>query len=263
MAKNSLHSLINSTVEELPPNESFLLDYTRCIEQFNFETRRTPTKTYKPSSMNCVRNMYFQVSGEKTDGKIAGYASIGMGESGTDRHTRAQFYLSIMDRYVTDFVYHDPIEYVKEKGLTHLTPFHREMEEDETKFHDEELNINFQCDGIITYKGLDYIFEYKTEVSSKEMSRMSYADEHVTQGASYSNSFRIPRVMFLYENRDILHKKCFILNVTDEIIKDRVLSKIEESNKYLKKGFPPPKPKEAGSKFCQYCEYKQACKKVS
>ena len=68
--------------------------------------------------------------------------------------------------------------------------------------------------------------------------------------------------MFLYENRDNCDKKAFVLEVTDDMKYDYIISKIEECDRYVKRLIPPPKPEDVSKKTCQYCNYKTSCRKV-
>ena len=68
--------------------------------------------------------------------------------------------------------------------------------------------------------------------------------------------------MFLYENRDNCDKKAFVLEVTDDMKYDYIISKIEECDRYVKRLIPPPKPEDVSKKTCQYCNYKTSCRKA-
>ena len=46
--------LFNMSKEEKPLNKAFLFDVMKAIEEITKRNRRKPTKTYKPSSMNCI-----------------------------------------------------------------------------------------------------------------------------------------------------------------------------------------------------------------
>ena len=56
--KNVLN-LIDAAVEELPIEKQFLNDLKASIELQDEKNRRKPSKSYKPSSLHCIRNMYF------------------------------------------------------------------------------------------------------------------------------------------------------------------------------------------------------------
>lgn len=261
MANTSLkniHRLIKSASQAQPVQDAFLADLISCIERHEKENARTPSRSYKPSSMNCVRNMYFQIMGEEPESDT-NYCLTGMGETGTARHEKIQYYLMLMKQYGYDCEYIDVELYIKEQCLEDLEVIERQGYE--VKLFHKKLNIRFLCDGIIKYAGQYYIFEFKTESTHKEVPRQGVAEEHYTQATTYSVCLELDGVIFLYENRDNCHKKCYLLEVTDEMKYDLVLSKIEECDQYVKTMIPPPRP-EVSKKVCQYCSYRQACKRV-
>lgn len=263
MAKQTLrniHRLINTATKQLPPNETFVADLKTTIEKMALAEGRKPSQSYKPSSMICLRNMYFQLVGEEADDERSSAELIGMGESGTDRHERIQNAVNQMKDYGMDCIYIDVEDYIKDHNIDWLeivskTGF-------ETKLKHKYLNLSFLCDGIILYKGEYYILEIKTETLYKWQPRTDVAEEHIAQGTTYSVCFGIDKVMFLYENRDNCSKKAYILNITEDMKYEHVISKIEEVDSYADKLIPPPYPTEIPKKTCNYCKYKKACAKA-
>ena len=66
MARQSLKSvirLIESTKEKVPVEQDFLQNLKRSIELTADKDSRLPSKTYKPSGMNCIRASYYQIMG--------------------------------------------------------------------------------------------------------------------------------------------------------------------------------------------------------
>lgn len=61
-AKN-IFKLIDIANNELPIEQQFLNDLKASIEKSAVKNARKPSQTYKPSSMNCVRQMVYQVLG--------------------------------------------------------------------------------------------------------------------------------------------------------------------------------------------------------
>lgn len=224
---------------------------------------RKPSSSYKPSSMNCIRNMYFQLMGVEPQGK-ATYQLTGMGETGTARHEKIQSYLLLMQQYGMDWEYIDVEVYIQNMGLNHLKVVERKGYE--VKVYNERLNISFLCDGILKHKDEYYIFEFKTETTYKEGPREQVDEAHYVQGTTYSVCLEIDKVLFLYENRDNCHKKAYLLEITDEMKYDLVISRIEECDGYVKRMIVPPKPKDLTGKLmrktCEYCNYKAECKKA-
>lgn len=258
-ALKSIHALIKMAVKETPIEQQFLQDLKASIEKMDACNSRPPSKSYKPSSMACIRNMYFQVTGAERDEERSNYCLVGICESGTDRHERIQRAVSQMQAIGIDCEYVDVAQFVQERELNYLQV--RGKSGFETKLYYPELNISFLCDGIIKYKGKYYILEIKTESIYKWQSREFVADDHLNQATTYSICLGLDDVLFLYENRDNCDKKAYILHVTEDM-KAELLKKVEECDTHVSNLIPPPKPADVPKKACAYCSYKTVCKKA-
>lgn len=264
MAKSrALLNVLNAvSARELPTEQQFLTDLQKSIELQDKKNSRQPSKTYKPSSMHCIRNMYYQVTGAPTKEETNSYSLIGICESGTDRHERIQQAVIDMKSNGIDCEYINVADYVREQKLDYLEIVSEpdfENGDYETKLYHKELNISFLCDGIIKYKGKYYILEIKTETSNKFWDRAGVNPDHILQGTSYSLAFGIDEVLFLYECRDSCNKKCFMLTVTDEM-RSKLVDKITTCDEYVKVKVAPPKPDNLGKYTCSYCRYAERCK---
>lgn len=260
----SLINLIKSSappVEEVPIEVSFLEEFLRTIDAESKLNHREPSKSYKPSSLTCMRNMYFQVTG--TPGAYRGNPFLtGMAESGTDRHERLQKYTMKMVDYGSEWKWVDIEQYIKDHNLTDLVVVSRQG--NEVKLYNKALNMSFLCDGMLysEKRNIYVIVEYKTESTYKFMQRTGIAPDHIIQGTSYCTCFDLNKVLFVYENRDNCAKKTFLLHVTPEDKISRVVSRIAECDGYVLKNIPPPKPLDISTKTCQYCNYVTECKKA-
>lgn len=216
-----------------------------------------PSRTYKPSSLHCIRQMYYQIVGADLDKQASKTGDFyGICECGTDRHKRIQDVICHMREYGVDCDYVDVEDYVKKNNLNVKV---LKKTDYETKLFDEKRNIVFLCDGIIKYKGKYYVLEIKTESSYKWMSR-EYVDVfHKNQAFTYSLELGIDEVMFLYENRDICTKKSYILHVSQED-RDYIVTRINKCNEYVEQNIVPPKEEDLNKKTCQYCDYKTICR---
>lgn len=216
-----------------------------------------PSRTYKPSSMKCIRNMYYQVIGADQDKQSSKTSDFyGICDSGTDRHERIQNAISKMKEYGVDCEFVDVVEFVKENNL----PLTIQSKKDyEVKLYDEKRNIVFLCDGIIKYRNTYYIIEIKTESSYKWMDRKAMDPEHRVQAYTYSLEFGIDKVIFIYENRDFCTKKSFLVNVTDEN-RQYIENRITICQSYVEKKTPPPIETDITKHICQYCDYKTICR---
>lgn len=261
MARNSLKNvcrLINTVKETLPPEQDFLNDLKRSIEITADKDTRLPSKTYKPSGMNCIRQSYYQIMGIEPDPSSSSYSMVGICNSGTDIHVRIQTAVEQMKENGMDCEYIDVADFVKQRNLDYLDIVSKNGME--TRLYHKKLNMSFMCDGIIRYKGHYYILELKTESSFKFINRKSVDNSHYHQGIAYSLAFGIDEVLFVYINRDVLDMKSFMFNVTPEM-KTELVSYIEECDGYVNRKIAPPKPDDVPKKVCSYCSYKTQCKK--
>lgn len=265
MARSSVLSnilnLVDAAKEELPIERQFLCDLTASIEKQEELNSRKPSQTYKPSSLHCIRNMYYQVTGAVGKNDRATSELIGICESGTDRHERIQNAVMKMKDTGIDCEYMDVAEFVKSRqnGGKLMNLEIVAQQGNETKLFNKALNMSFLCDGIISYKGKYYILEIKTESASKFWDRKDVNPDHVLQGTAYSINFDIDRVIFLYECRDNCSKKAFMLEVTDKMKQD-LLGKITECDDYVSRFSCPPRPTDLGKNTCAYCQYSELCK---
>ena len=261
MARNSLKNvmrLIETVEKTLPPEQDFLNDLKRSIEMTEDKKRKLPSKTYKPSSMNCIRASYYQVSGVEPDEGSSSYALIGICNSGTDIHVRIQTAVEQMKENGMDCEYIDVAEYVRARELKDLEVVSKTGME--TKLYHKKFNMSFLCDGIIKYQNHYYILELKTENSYKFTNRKGVDSSHYNQAVAYSLAFGIDQVLFVYINRDVLDMKSFMFDVTSEMKQD-LIGYIEECDDYVKRMIAPPKPENVSKKACTYCMYKNQCRK--
>ena len=257
--------LISETKQTLPPEKEFLSDLKRSIELSDEKSRKKKkgSQSYKPSSMNCIRQMYYIVTGKEGDDELSNYCNIGICNSGTDIHQRIQQAVIDMANNGIDCEYVNVADYIESRNLDYLEIVKRpnfKKKDYETKLFHKTLNMSFLCDGIIKYKNHYYILELKSENSNKSFSRSDVDISHYNQGTAYSIAFGIDEVIFVYINRDNLDMKSFMFIPTDEMKQDLV-GRIEECDEYVKKLKAPPKPVDVASKTCNYCRYKNECRK--
>jgi CRISPR/Cas system-associated exonuclease Cas4 (RecB family) len=235
-----------------------LTDLKKSIEMTADEDRRKPSQTYKPSSMKCIRNMYYQRAGVTPDEELSSYCSVGICNSGSDIHIRIQTAVENMKKHGIDCEYIDVADYVKSRNLGYLEIVSKSGME--TKLFHKTLNMSFMCDGIIRYNNHYYILEIKTEASFKWSARTDTDPAHYAQGTAYSVAFQLPEVMFLYINRDILDMKAYLFVPTNEM-KENLVGTIEDCEGYVNRMICPPKPEDLPRNVCNYCSYKTQCRK--
>lgn len=252
----NLARLLDSVNEKLSPEQDFIGDLKRSIELTEKKNTHKPSLTYKPSSMKCIRSMYYQVTGAEIDESDASYSLIGILNSGTDIHVRIQQAVEQMKDNGIDCEYVDVAKYVTERGLTDAIEI-REKSGMETKLYHKNLNVSFMCDGIIRYKGHYYILELKTENSYKFGMRRDVDESHYAQGTAYSVILKLPEVIFVYISRDNLDMKAYMFKPTDEMKQD-FINKIIDCDGYKEREEVPPKP-ELTKGLCTYCGYRKLC----
>lgn len=266
MARNSLKNvmqMINETKQDLSPEKEFLSELKRSIEITEDKNKRKGSQAYKPSSMNCLRQMYYIVTGKEPDKEMSNYCNIGICNAGTDIHQRIQQAVLDMKKNGIDCEYINVADYVESRGLDYLEVVKKpnfKKKDYETKLYHKTLNMSFLCDGVIRYKGIYYILELKTEGSSKFWSREGVDPSHYNQGTAYSVALQIDHVLFVYISRDVFEMKSFMFTPTDDM-KQGLVGKIEECDNYVKKMKVPPKPTDVARKTCDYCSYKSECRK--
>lgn len=261
MARESLKNVLNmidSIKQKLTPEEEFLNDLRRSIELDSIKNKREPSRTYKPSGMNCMRQSYYVITGAPEDNKSEPYTFVGICASGSEIHERIQKSVAGMIENNMPCEYIDVAEYVDTHNLDYLEVISKQGME--TKLYHKVLNMSFLCDGIIKYKGTYYILELKTETSNKFWSRQGVDPSHFNQATAYSMALDINNVLFIYISRDNSEMKSFMFEVTDDL-KNNLLSYIEECDKYIEKSIVPPIPDPEPKKACQYCHYRLQCRK--
>lgn len=266
MARKSLKSVMNmldAMNEKVPVEQMFANDLKRSIELCAERDWVPGSQSYKPSGMNCIRQSYYVLTGAEADKGEANSISVGICESGSDRHERIQSAVLRMKENNIDCEYINVADFVRQRGIEYLDIVKEpnfEAGEFETKLFHKELRMSFLCDGIIKYHNHYYILEIKTETSSKFFQRKEVDPSHYHQATAYSLAFGINEVLFLYECRDNCDKKCFLFEVTDRMRKDLV-KYIKTCDKYVAKNEVPPKPEDVAKKTCSYCGYKTQCGK--
>lgn len=259
MSLKNLAKMISQANKEKTPEQEFLFMLNQTISRLHQENKRQPSKSFKPSSLGgCWRRLAYEVSGAPMDkGEMEEASSVGILESGTDRHDRIQKSVMEMKRLGYECEWIDVEEYLKRRPVEGTSVVSKNG--NETKLKNEVLNLSFMCDGIIKMNGKYYILEIKTEASFKFMSRADVVEMHKVQATCYSVGIGIDNVIFLYENRDVCSKKSFLYEVKPQDKQDRVIHVIETVNAYLEAETVPPKTKQ--NSHCKYCPFKEQCSK--
>lgn len=252
----NIHNLIKAANEQIPAHEAFLNDLVAVI--CKADEKRSPSQSYKPSSLMCVRNMYYQIMGAEVSNQNKDECLISMADTGSHRHEFLQKHVTMMKDFGIDCEWIDVEEYVN-KHCKELGTIVKKKNGFEYKCFNEKYNMSFLCDGIIKYKGIYYILEIKTESSLKWSKRTGVDDKHKPQACCYSLCFGIDKVLFVYENRDMCTKKAYLYKPTQHEIEEEVINKINTCEEYVKLCLAPPKCE--NKRVCAYCNYIDICKK--
>lgn len=259
-----LLNLINNNQPELPANKKFLSDVMSCIERIEQSERRKGSNYYKPSSLHCMRNMYFTRMKAPMDSSAVDYNATGMADTGTDRHERIQSVLLRMPEFGYDWKYLDVAEYVeqKQKFGKCRNIIVKEKQGAETHLIDTALNISFRCDGIMRRISTneDYLFEMKNVVSFKyNQVEDKPLEQHMNQIICYCTALDLDKAFVLYENRDVCTLECPCVEVTQDM-KNWLAGYINECEGYVERMIAPPKTDD--SKNCRWCNHKSVCRKI-
>lgn len=248
MGRKSLYELLASAKKD--DAKEFFLSLTNYIEKCWEE--RPLSANITPSSLKCIRQIVYKLLSTTVEDEKRSYNLKGITEVGTYRHETLQEYITQMPSW--EFV--DVEKYVKEKGLDLRIG---EKTDHELHLYDDKNRISYMCDGIIKNNtGKYFILEIKTMMSIKFMRiKDEIPDEYKLQATCYSYLMKIPDVMFLFEDRDLLTKKAMVFTPTQEE-KNHIRDLIYRVNKFADENTIPEKP-DVDRKVCQYCRYKKRC----
>lgn len=264
MSRRRLLTVIDQAVMRQPLNKAFLTDLMSAIERDDMDRNRKPSRYYKPSSLVCLRQMYFQRIGEIPDKTRTEYTLIGMSDTGSRRHEAIQRILGKMESMGFDWRYLDIEDYVKRQQSVGKCNSIKVIEKvgAETKLFDSALQVSFMCDGIVQRisTGACFLFEFKNQISFKYANKEEVDPEHVDQVTCYCTCLELDRAFVLYENRDVCQLECpEIFSVTEEM-KQACVGKIMECEGYVERLVPPPAHKD--TKPCRWCAYQTPCGKA-
>ena len=256
--------LVHAAVRKQPLNKAFLSDLMAVIELADMKGSRKPSRYYKPSSMVCMRQMFFTRIGEPPDETRTEYTAVGMADTGTRRHVAIQDALITMEGFGYDWRYLDVEEYLKKKWAEGkcLDIEVKGKRGAETHLFHKTLLISFMCDGIIEQisTGSHFLFEFKNQISFKYNGKEAVDDEHVDQVSCYGMCLDLDYALVLYENRDSCNLECPELFEITADLKQATIDKVLECESYVERLVPPPKYTD--TKPCRWCRYKTACQKA-
>lgn len=250
-------------VEEIPITEQFLKHLQEGILSYSKSHEHNPSNWYKPSSLNCLRQMYYMRKGYEQEELEESYNGIGMADTGTRRHESIQEVLLWLNTQPDcKFIYVDVEDYISKKHeegkLLHIEVQGKKGAE--TLLVDHQLNTRFMCDGLIycVEQDLYSIFEFKNQISFKYKNKKYVDTEHEFQVTSYCTSLDTKDAFVLYENRDTC-----LLNIPEHFKatkkrKETLQKRIELCEECVSNNTVPDAEE---TKHCKWCRYKNQCKK--
>lgn len=103
---------------------------------------------------------------------------------------------------------------------------------------DDDLWLRGHCDAIIEVNNEKYIFEFKTVNSWSFSKLIDIPDSYKDQATLYMHCLKIPRTIFLFENKDTQEWREF-LYFLDELRLQNLLLKIREIQDCVKRNILP------------------------
>lgn len=243
--------MIQAGKEDIP--SSFLASLTKAIET---QEQREPSRTFKPSSLSCIRRGVYEVLGYPKTEEPQSEISHGITSAGTFVHE----YIQANCLKMLGFEYINVGEYIREHNL----PLEVKKEQDiengqyETKLYSPEYNISAMVDGVIKRGNQFFILEIKSCSNQKMFRLKEIPEEYKQQAISYSQILKIDRILFLFVNRDLFNKKAFMYIPNEEEIK-MWKDKIKYGLECVANNIIPDKPLGIQKKICAYCPYKDVC----
>lgn len=266
MASRRLLKVIDNSLRGLSMNERFAADVKSAVVSQKTATARKPSAYYKPSSLTCIRNMYFTRTETEPDVEPEEYNSLGMADTGTRRHEAIQEALLFMKDHGFAWEYVDVADYIAKKQAEGkcMNLEVKGVAGAETHLIDNFLKLSFRCDGIMRYIPTDeyFLFEFKNTASfSYRNAEFHILPKHNNQVVCYCMELDLDKAFVLYENRDTCEINCPETYIVTDEMKEQIRSLLLACESYVENMQVPPKPANADIKLCRYCPYKTACRR--
>lgn len=254
MALKNLLKAVKSVKQDVVFEDSFLKEYADTVMGMD-EPQPVPVDYYRPSSLGdgCKRMLYYirMKLGENDDKKDSVLLEIC--QNGTNRHEDIQNIIANMPN-VTVLDVEEVVKEAKSRGINSRFVKWNE-DRTEARCVNEDLQIYFQADGVLKYKGKEVILEIKTIHQFGFDKLTKPLDKHIRQATCYAYGLGINYVLFFYEDRNFMKKKAFLYEITEEDIK-YMFDKVADVERSIAMKTPPPKEEDK----CLYCIKKDYCR---
>lgn len=268
IARKALFNMIsnsNKPQESVDVAQEFLDAYVFTVEKIDTDNVRKPSKSISPSSIKCSRASTFKLLGAEQTDVNHKQQLIEINQNGSERHEAIQQTVVTMPQYTTKFKPINIGDYIRKNKIDIKIVKEADFDKGifETKLYSEKYHISFLADGMVEYNGKYYILEIKTQSSDVHFKQSDVHDKHIDQATAYCTLLKADGILYFYEERNYLGKKCYLYTPTAKQ-KAEMISKIEDINWYADNNMIPAKPKQADEdmKFCQYCGYATLCTNI-
>jgi CRISPR/Cas system-associated exonuclease Cas4 (RecB family) len=126
--------------------------------------------------------------------------------------------------------------------------------------------IKGTCDALVSIDNDNYVIDFKS-INTAGFNYLTHAKiEHRMQVLVYMHYFKISKGLIVYEDKDTSNLKEFVIDLNepkDKELLDITLERIRLINEMIKLKQIPEKPKFSDDEKwkCNYCSYKEECKK--
>ena len=121
--------------------------------------------------------------------------------------------------------------------------------------------IHGRADGIVTIDNEPYVIELKSINSVGFRKLEKPKKEHIKQLQLYLHYFKIPKGIFIYENKDTQELKEFIIEY-DQKLAESIISDFATLKHFISNDIVPPIPFGLEDWECAYCDYAEECERI-
>lgn len=130
----------------------------------------------------------------------------------------------------------------------------------EIKIPPQEI-ISGRADAIIGIDGKPYVVEIKSSSQFKFNKLNVPETDHLKQIQLYLHYFKVPQGVVIYEDKNTQELKEFLVNYDPKLVQE-VLKEFQVLKEQLEKDAIPLIPEDVELWRCEYCEYREECKKI-
>lgn len=216
------------------------------------DSKRKPSKTFAPSSMRCERISWFRLRGVDPDGEVIPDKGLDFtAKMGVACHEYIQSILSQTSYWV------NVSEYIK--TIYSDTDYQITKSLYETQIALNSPPIKFACDGILNLQGALVLLEIKSCSHSSFVDLVNPKHEHIYQAKGYCTLLKLPKILFLYIDRQYGDIKVYEVSVSD-MDKQSISDMFNRVQNCVETNIAPA-PLPRGDRWCNasMCNYYKKC----